>query len=160
MTNCSWIETSTPEEQGIPSRAISDFLRTVWDQGQELHSLHVVRNGKLVAAGTAKPFTEDSYHRIFSAAKGIVAAAVLHNLTGFTLGYWVTRLLGRVLPFGEAEARTVAIEVGMQNSGMAAALSVSVVKSAAAALPANVFSIWMTFAGSVLASRWGRELKV
>ena len=73
----NWIETATPEERGIPSRAISDFLRTVWSEGQELHSLHVIRGGALIAAGVAKPFTEDSYHRIFSAAKGIVAAAVL-----------------------------------------------------------------------------------
>lgn len=87
----------------------------------------------------------------------IVAAAILHNVTGYTLGYWLTRLLGRVLPFGESEARTVAIEVGMQNSGMAAALSISVLGSAIAALPANVFSIWMDFSGSVLASFWSRR---
>lgn len=86
----------------------------------------------------------------------IVAAAILHNVAGYTLGYWLTRLLGRVLPFGESEARTVAIEVGMQNSGMAAALSISVLDSAVAALPANVFSIWMNFSGSVLASIWSR----
>ena len=86
----------------------------------------------------------------------IVAAAILHNIAGYTLGYWLTRLLGRILPFGESEARTVAIEVGMQNSGMAAALSISVLDSAVAALPANVFSIWMNFSGSVLASIWSR----
>ncbi len=84
----------------------------------------------------------------------IVAAAIIHNAAGFILGYWLTRLLGKVLPFGESEARTVAIEVGMQNSGMAAALSMSVLGSAIAALPANVFSIWMNFSGSVLASVW------
>jgi len=87
----------------------------------------------------------------------IVAAAVLHNVTGYALGYWLVRLLGRVLPFGESEARTVAIEVGMQNSGMAAALSIGVLDSAVAALPANVFSIWMNFSGSVLAGIWSRR---
>ena len=58
---------------------------------------------------------------------------------------------------GEAEARTVAIEVGMQNGGMAGALSVSVLNSPVAALPANVFSIWMNFSGSVLANWWSRR---
>lgn len=87
----------------------------------------------------------------------IVATAVLHNTAGFVLGYWLTRILGRILPFGESEARTVAIEVGMQNSGMAAALSISVLGSAVAALPANVFSIWMNFSGSVLASIWSKR---
>ena len=89
----------------------------------------------------------------------IVAAAVLHNTVGYALGYWLTRLLGVFLPFGESEARTVAIEVGMQNSGMAAALSIGVLGSAVAALPANVFSIWMNFSGSVLAGIWSKRTK-
>ena len=68
-----------------------------------------------------------------------------------------TRLVGRFAHLGEAEARTVAIEVGMQNGGMAGALAVGVLGSAVAALPANVFSIWMNFSGSVLASFWSRR---
>jgi len=75
---------------------------------------------------------------------------------GYLSGYWLTRLVGRFTRLGEAEARTVAIEVGMQNGGMAGALAVGVMNSAVAALPANIFSIWMNFSGSVLASWWGR----
>ena len=44
----------------------------------------------------------------------------------------------------------------MQNGGMAGALAVGVLGSAVAALPANVFSIWMDFSGSVLASIWSK----
>jgi predicted Na+-dependent transporter len=40
---------------------------------------------------------------------------------------------------------------------MAGALSVSVLNSPVAALPANVFSIWMNFSGSVLANWWSRR---
>ena len=87
----------------------------------------------------------------------IIAAAVLHNVFGYISGYWLTRLLGRILPLGESEARTVAIEVGMQNSGMASALAIGVLGSEVAALPANVFSIWMNFSGSVLASIWKKS---
>ncbi len=87
----------------------------------------------------------------------IVAAAVLHNSFGYLCGYWLTRLLGRVLPFGETDARTVAIEVGMQNGGMAGALAVGVLHSTVAALPANVFSIWMNFSGSIVASFWSKR---
>ena len=87
----------------------------------------------------------------------IVAAAVLHNSFGYLSGYWLTRLLGRVLPFGETDARTVAIEVGMQNGGMAGALAVGVLHSTVAALPANVFSIWMNFSGSIVASFWSKR---
>ena len=87
----------------------------------------------------------------------IIAAAVLHNSFGYLSGYWLTRLLGRVLPFGETDARTVAIEVGMQNGGMAGALAVGVLHSTVAALPANVFSIWMNFSGSIIASYWSKR---
>ena len=87
----------------------------------------------------------------------IVAAAVLHNTFGYLSGYWLTRLLGCVLPFCETDARTVAIEVGMQNGGMAGALAVDVLQSTVAALPANVFSIWMNFSGSIVASIWSKK---
>ena len=92
-----------------------------------------------------------------SAGVLIVVAAVVHNTIGYVSGYWLTRLVGRFVHFSEAEARTVAIEVGMQNSGMAGALAVGVLGSAIAALPANVFSIWMNFSGSVLASFWSKK---
>ena len=87
----------------------------------------------------------------------IIAAAVLHNSFGYLSGYWLTRLLGRLVPLGETDARTVAIEVGMQNGGMAGALAVGVLHSTVAALPANVFSIWMNFSGSIIASFWSKR---
>ena len=87
----------------------------------------------------------------------IVLAAVLHNSFGYASGYCLTWLLGRFLRLDERDARTVAIEVGMQNGGMAGALATDVLKSAVAALPANVFSIWMNFSGSVLANWWSRK---
>lgn len=86
----------------------------------------------------------------------IVVVAVLHNSFGYAGGYWLTRLLGRFLSLDERDARTVAIEVGMQNGGMAGALAMDVLKSTVAALPANVFSIWMNFSGSILANHWSR----
>ena len=101
--------------------------------------------------------TAPSRDTFASAGVAIVAAAVIHNIVGYLSGYWLTRLVGRFTHLGEAEARTVAIEVGMQNSGMAGALSVKVLNSAVAALPATIFSIWMNFSGSVLASWWGAQ---
>lgn len=106
---------------------------------------------------TILALTAPSRDTFASAGMLIVVAAVAHNTIGYLCGYWVTRLVGRFVALGEAEARTVAIEVGMQNGGMAAALSVGVLNSAVAALPANVFSIWMNFSGSVLAGFWSRK---
>lgn len=86
---------------------------------------------------------------------GLVAVVVLHNLCGLALGYWVPR----VLRCSETECRTLAIEVGMQNSGLAVALA-SAHFSALAALPGALFSIWHNLSGSVLASRWSRRAPV
>jgi len=95
---------------------------------------------------------------VFAAAGvAIVAAAVIHNTIGYASGYWIARLAGRFMGMGETQARTVAIEVGMQNGGMAGALAIGVLGSTVAALPANIFSIWMNFSGSVLASLWSRR---
>jgi BASS family bile acid:Na+ symporter len=80
----------------------------------------------------------------------IVAAVMLHNLSGLTLGYW----LSYKLKFDKTTCRTIAIEVGMQNSGLSVALAVKFFSSAAA-LPGAIFSIWHNLSGSFLASYWG-----
>ena len=105
---------------------------------------------------TLLAITAPSRDTFATAGVAIVAAAIIHNTVGYVSGYWLTRLVGRFVHLGEVEARTVAIEVGLQNGGMAAALAIGVLDSAVAALPANVFSIWMDFSGSVLASIWSR----
>ena len=68
---------SSPEEQGIPSRAVLDFFETVQKRDLEVDSIQIVRNGKLCLNAIARPYHEKSWHRIYSAAKGIVAAAIL-----------------------------------------------------------------------------------
>lgn len=82
-------------------------------------------------------------------------AVVLHNLTGLAVGYALPRALG----LEERVSRTLAIEVGMQNSGLAVALGVKYF-SAAAALPGAVFSVWHNLSGSLLAAWWARQTKV
>ena len=80
----------------------------------------------------------------------LIAAVAIHNGVGYLLGYWGSRLCGLV----EADCRTVAIEVGLQNAGMASGLAISVLKSAEAALAPAVFGPWMNVSGSILASWW------
>jgi BASS family bile acid:Na+ symporter len=85
----------------------------------------------------------------------VVAAVMLHNLLGLVLGFWVPRWLGR----DRRTCRTLAIEVGMQNSGLAVALAVQHF-SAAAALPGAVFSIWHNLSGATLAAHWRQRSDV
>ncbi len=82
----------------------------------------------------------------------LVVAVVLHNLGGLLLGYGVGRLCG----MSPSSCRAVSIEVGMQNSGLAAALATTHF-TPAAALPAALFSVWHNVSGSALASHWSRR---
>ena len=82
----------------------------------------------------------------------IVVAVVLHNCLGLAVGYGIGKSCG----LDNASRRAISIEVGMQNSGLAAALA-SVHFTPAAALPAAIFSVWHNVSGSLLASYWSRR---
>ena len=79
----------------------------------------------------------------------VALGVVLHNGIGLLGGYWGGRLLG----FDESVCRTLAIEVGMQNSGLAATLG-KLYFSPLAALPGALFSVWHNLSGSLLAGYW------
>jgi BASS family bile acid:Na+ symporter len=83
----------------------------------------------------------------------LVFAAMLHNAIGYVLGYFGAKQLG----LDEVAARTVAIEVGLQNGGMASGLAINVLKSSDAALAPAIFGSWMNISGSALASYWRRK---
>ncbi|ART80646.1 bile acid:sodium symporter family protein [Oceanisphaera avium] len=84
---------------------------------------------------------------------GIVALAVIiHNSCGLALGYGITALMG----FDKKICRTIAFEVGLQNSGLATALAMKFF-TPTAALPGTLFSVWHNISGSLLAGYWARK---
>jgi BASS family bile acid:Na+ symporter len=88
-----------------------------------------------------------------NAGKLILAALLLHIL-GFVLGYAVSRLLR----FPKGTARTVSIEVGMQNGGMAAMLAKkNFPMEPLAAVPAVFSGVVQNLLGSLIASWWRRN---
>lgn len=93
-----------------------------------------------------------NHERISTIGWLLLLAVVLHNSLGLLLGYVIPRLLGR----DRKTARTLAIETGMQNSGLAVALAIKYF-TPLAALPGAVFSLWHNLSGSLLASYWGRR---
>ncbi|WP_018155961.1 bile acid:sodium symporter family protein [Demetria terragena] len=82
----------------------------------------------------------------------VVLAVILHNALGLSLGYAIAKVCRLDVP----GRRAVSVEVGMQNSGLAAALA-SAHFNPAAALPAAIFSVWHNISGPILASRWSRR---
>ncbi len=80
----------------------------------------------------------------------LVLAAIIHNAAGYVLGYWGCRLLR--MP--ERDCRTIALEVGMQNGGLATGIAVEMGKEATIGLAPAIFGPWMNISGSSLATWW------
>lgn len=83
----------------------------------------------------------------------IICAVALHNILGYAFGYSLSKLM----KLTETESRTIAIEVGMQNSGLGVALAVKHFSDAAVALPPAIFSVWHNISGPALAGWWRRK---
>jgi len=83
----------------------------------------------------------------------LILLVLIHNLTGYSLGYWT----GRLFRMTERDCRTIAIEVGMQNAGLASGLSKAMGKIATVGLAPAVFGPLMNVTGSILASYWHRK---
>ncbi|HEX5152514.1 MAG TPA: bile acid:sodium symporter family protein [Parafilimonas sp.] len=84
----------------------------------------------------------------------LLIATFMHNVAGYFLGYWSARLLR----FHERDCRTIALEVGMQNAGLASGLALAMGKLATAGLAPAIFGPVMNVTGSTLASWWHNHL--
>ncbi|AQG77890.1 bile acid:sodium symporter family protein [Spirosoma montaniterrae] len=83
----------------------------------------------------------------------LALCVLIHNLSGFTLGYWT----GRIFGLDEQSCRTVAIEVGLQNGGLASGLAVQMGKVATVGLAPALFGPIMNTTGSLLATYWSQR---
>lgn len=83
----------------------------------------------------------------------LVLLVLIHNLMGYMLGYWA----GRLFKMSERDCRTMAIEVGMQNAGLASGLAKTMGKIATVGLAPAVFGPLMNTTGSLLANYWHRK---
>jgi BASS family bile acid:Na+ symporter len=77
-------------------------------------------------------------------------ASMIHHSLGYFLGYWS----GRLLKLDEATCRTISLEVGMQNAGLASGIALQMGKVATVGLASAIAAPWMTISGSLLANWW------
>ena len=80
----------------------------------------------------------------------LILAAIIHNGAGYFLGYWACR----GLKMNERDCRTIALEVGMQNGGLASGIALEMGKVSTIGLAPAVFGPWMNISGSSLATYW------
>lgn len=97
--------------------------------------------------------TSRARSQLLTVGPALLIASILLNAIGYALGYWTAR----AARLGEMDSRTVAIEVGMQNAGMATGIAMNVLNSAAAALGSVVYGPLMNVTGALLAGYWKRK---
>ncbi len=91
--------------------------------------------------------------RIFETGTLVFTVVILHNLLGYVGGYG----LGKVLGVSCSKKKALAIEIGMQNSGLATSLAQASFPSLAmATVPGAVFSVWHNVSGAILAQIFSR----
>src|SRR4051794_41053324 len=109
MRTIQSLERVKPEDVGISSKGIIDFLDMVIDKQINLHSFMVLRQGKVAAEGYFKPFDDKLRHNIFSVSKSVTSAAVgiaigegLLSLEDHVVNFFPEKLDGEPHPFTAA----------------------------------------------------------
>ena len=101
--------------------------------------------------GVMTAVTASNVDNILTSGLIIFLVVILHNLLGYVVGF----LLGKTFKFNLADTKTISIEVGMQNSGLATTLAVQHFEPVTA-LPGALFSVWHSLSGAVLANVFGK----
>lgn len=87
--------------------------------------------------------------QILSTGAVVFAVVILHNLLGYAAGF----LLGKALRLPLAKKKALSVEIGMQNSGLAASLAGTAFPALAMApVPGAIFSVWHNISGAILAN--------
>ncbi len=80
-------------------------------------------------------------------------SGMIHHTIGYLLGYWSGRFMG----LDEASCRTISLEVGMQNGGLASGIALQMGKIATVGLASVIAVPWMTISGSMLSNWWQNQ---
>ncbi|MDG6896287.1 bile acid:sodium symporter family protein [Volucribacter amazonae] len=125
---------------GLIVRAL--FKQKIAEISQTMPLLSVISIVLILAAVVAV-----SKERIIESGLLIFAIVVLHNSLGYLFGFLVAKLV----KLDNYDSKAIAIEVGMQNSGLGAALAAAHFNPIAA-VPSALFSFWHNVSGSLLAN--------
>lgn len=125
---------------GLVVRAM--FKKKITEISQTMPLLSVISIVLILAAVVAV-----SKDKIVESGLLIFGVVVLHNCLGYLVGFFSAKLLGLSI----ADSKAVSIEVGMQNSGLGAALAAAHFNPIAA-VPSAIFSFWHNVSGPILAN--------
>ncbi|MCQ2147722.1 MAG: bile acid:sodium symporter family protein [Bacteroidales bacterium] len=84
----------------------------------------------------------------------VIAVVILHNLSGYALGFGV----GKALKLSPQKSTAISVEVGMQNSGLACSLAASHFAALAmASVPGAIFSVWHNISGALISRIFSKQ---
>lgn len=125
---------------GLAVRAL--FKNKIAELSQTMPLLSVIAIVLILSAVVAV-----SKDKIIESGLLIFIIVILHNCLGYLLGFGFAKLF----TLNTADSKAVSIEVGMQNSGLGAALAAAHFNPIAA-VPSAVFSFWHNISGPILAN--------
>ncbi|MBT2575304.1 bile acid:sodium symporter family protein [Bacillus sp. ISL-51] len=117
---------------------------------QAVHALPLVSVIGIVAIVSA--VVSSNREHLLQSGLLIFSVVILHNGIGYLLGY----LAAKLFKMDYSSQKAIAIEVGMQNSGLGAALATAHF-SPLSAVPSAIFSVWHNLSGSILATYWSKK---
>lgn len=132
--------------------AVGFFLNYVWGKKKAFQELQKVMPGIAVLglACVVGGVISSQGANFFTSGVVIFAAVLLHNSLGYLLGYGAGKMTG----MNTAKKRTISIEVGMQNAGLATNLATTTAQFASApqsAVICAVSCVWHSISGTLIA---------
>jgi CubicO group peptidase (beta-lactamase class C family) len=94
LKRTSGLARSVPEVQGLSSRQILAFVEAVEKTNLGLHSLMIVRHGKVIAEGWWDPYKAELKHTLFSLSKSFTSTAI-----GFAVAEGILTVEDKVVSF-------------------------------------------------------------
>ena len=119
--------------------------------GREEKTEHFLALMSSLAVGLVILATVTVGHKSLMTVGGILLIVCLtHNLLGYAIGY----AMARFCRLSKKDCRTISIEVGIQNSGLATSIANDMGKVTTLGLAPTVFGCFMNTTGSILATIW------
>ncbi|OOF49421.1 sodium transporter [Rodentibacter genomosp. 1] len=118
------------------------FKNVIAQAGQIMPLISVISIVLILSAVVAV-----SKDKIVESGLLIFSVVVLHNCLGYFTGF----LAARLFKLNTVDSKAIAIEVGMQNSGLGAALAAAHFNPISA-VPSALFSFWHNISGPILAN--------
>ena len=125
----------------IANKFFSDFTKKI---NKILPGVSVIAISFIVAS-----VVSHNAEKILSAGGIILLIVILHNISGYIVGFFA----GKLLKLNNAKTKAFSIEIGMQNSGLATSLATTTFPATPeAAVPGAIFSVWHNISGAILAA--------